>query len=277
MKTEVEDATTQALLIEAGARNPWGVQILSAASAPDFVEKGVRRASQVRSTLGERLGSVVLQPVLTGEYLGRSFAIWPYHHPVSSGGLTGKAQALVVQLRVARWLVDSARHSVEELPDSEVEARYEQPLKFVAEGSLFTGSMRRAAQFALTRLSRGDLKPKSVVAHNDLWLGNVLLPFSRQAARSFGCGFALIDWRGASCTGYPFADQVRFLGASNFSRLMLRRELQRMCGAVGCSSQDISAYLLTAIGHLGLQRGSFPLERYEDLGVDLHRTLAMAS
>ena len=277
MKTDVEDATSQSLLIKRGARTPWAVQILSAQSAPDFVIEGVRRAKQARHALGERLGSVALQPLSTGEFRGRSFAIWPYHHPVNGGGLSRKAGSLLAQVRVARWLVDSARHSVQEVPTDRVDELYTEPLRFVADGSLFTSSMRAAAGRALARLKDGQLQPKTVVAHNDLWLGNVLLPANRHATRSLPCGFALIDWRGSSCNGYPFADQVRFLGASTLSRLVLRRELGRMCTAVGCQADDVGNYLLTAIGQLGLQRGSFPLERYEDLGVDLHRTLALAS
>ncbi|PIE23919.1 MAG: hypothetical protein CSA62_05875 [Planctomycetota bacterium] len=67
--------------------------------------------------------------------------------------------------------------------------------------------------------------------------------------------------------GYPFYDLIRIAESMNFSARALRREILKHTKVLGIDARDAEAHLLSSLGHIGLNRGGFPLERYAELSL----------
>src|SRR5207248_10552168 len=82
----------------------------------------------------------------------------------------------------------------------------------------------QAAAEALGQLRAGEWKPKFVLAHNDLWIGNVLrAPGNRQFP------FVIIDWLGSVTRGFAIFDLVRLAESLGLSPRALGEELDIHC------------------------------------------------
>jgi aminoglycoside phosphotransferase (APT) family kinase protein len=116
-----------------------------------------------------------------------------------------------------------------------------------------------------------------VLAHNDLWRGNVLLdpalpwPAAARAGR-----FAIIDWAGAETSGYPLYDLIRLAQSVALRGKALADELSLHCRIVGGTLDDARPYLAAALGNLGLHLGQVPETRFVELANRCWRTLTSA-
>jgi hypothetical protein len=125
--------------------------------------------------------------------------------------------------------------------------------------------IRMAAQSGLARLSSGTWRPVTVLSHNDLWIGNVMLPLKRHDRQKRSYGFYLIDWAGVAPQGYPFVDLLRFAKSIGVPRMKVRAEVARHCGVLNCSTAEVLSYVLAGLAAIGYRSDQFPASRFRVL------------
>ena len=120
-------------------------------------------------------------------------------------------------------------------------------------------------QSSLAQLSSGAWRPATVLSHNDLWIGNVLLPLTRSTGHKQSFGFYLIDWAGVAPHGYPFVDLLRFAQSIGMSRTKARAEIARHCQVLNCGTAEVLSYVLAGLAAIGYRSDAFPASRFRSL------------
>jgi hypothetical protein len=243
----VEDGTTVLLIHDEGT--PFAVALCSAPAAPKMVRKAMLRAQLAKAALGDRLGSAILTPLFEGEITGLTCAVLPYCRPLSSFRPACWLQRAFIRPRIVRWLRDCTERTAAQ----DDAAGFKESLLYVRGLAYLPRSVRASADRAYERLAVGKWRPRHALMHGDLWKGNILLR---------GRKFILIDWAGSAIQGYPIYDLVRLASSLRISHRALAREVSRHCAILGCAPEDARSYLLSALGHLGMNLEHFPRERY---------------
>ncbi len=228
---------------------------VSPASHPDSVRQAADSARAIQATLGAELGAAVLAPWYLGDLSGQSYSITAYCAPVSSQRWRSRWERLRMSPGLLTWLGGITRHSA--APIADVDDKVRVPLQALSCAAEVDDVTRRAAGTALDDLERGRWRPRAVVAHNDLWWGNVVHRnrLDRQAP-----SFRVIDWAGGQTDGAPFYDLVRLCLSLNLGRRHLRRELHAHAAILGCQPADSLHYLCVALGELARHLGEWPPE-----------------
>lgn len=230
---------------------------LSPASHPESVREAADAGRAIRERLGDALGTAVLVPWFVGELQGRSYSITPYCRPISGGRLSGRWQRLRLTRPILRWLEGTTRASMREIADIDAEVR--QPLAALADHARSDDKVRQAAKLALDELDRDAWRPRSVVAHNDLWWGN----FVRRPGGDQGMvPFYVIDWAGGSVEGMPIYDLVRVADSLHLGAGHFRRALREHCAILGCRPEQGLHYLCVTFGRLLRNLGEWPEEQF---------------
>ena len=256
-------------------RNLVGVLILSNEVNPQLVGRSVATARQVKHALGDRLGNVVLEPLVDGQYLGRSYALWPLRRALSRRRVPRYVQRQFLRRQFLRWLAQATAKTLrdEESPESRRKL-YVESLELVARHARVPAEMRDVSVEALRPFTSEDLRAVTVFQHSDVWLGNFLLPYRSQEHDGNEFGFYLIDWTGGTLVGHPFYDLLRFSASNGMSPARLRSELENHCQILGCDIADTPCYTVAALGALGLNLEHFPEDRYVQLCADVFQTLS---
>ncbi|MCZ6853276.1 MAG: hypothetical protein O7G86_05075, partial [Gammaproteobacteria bacterium] len=110
MGRAADDPSKSYITDESGRR--IGVLILSNTVNTHLVARSVARAREAKLALSDRLGSVVLEPIVDADFSGQSFAIWPLQRDLSSSRLLRHLQKRVVRRKVLRWLEAATRHTM---------------------------------------------------------------------------------------------------------------------------------------------------------------------
>jgi len=258
------DATTK-ILVRTRGRRPVAVAIVSRAAAPDLVARGTRVAAAIRAMIGPELGSAIIQPIAAGSIDGRSYELLPYCRDIS----VRRPTRLIQRRRFGRPLLDwlaRATHAAVAAHDGHEDAAPEDfrtMLEHLQQQALFERPIQDAVDHALHRIDTGRWTPRHAFDHNDLYLGNIMLPTRamRVSGRS-SWPFILIDWAGANPKGYGIYDLVRLARALNLSRGALGRELREHCDALRCDFQDLPGHLLAACGRLHRHLEHFPEAKF---------------
>jgi hypothetical protein len=230
---------------------------LSPPGHPESVREAADMSRTVRERLAEPWASAVLTPWFVGELDGRSYSITAYCPPISRGRWSGRWQRLRLAGPILDWLAGVSRASVRDIDD--VHAAVREPLLALAGHVRSDDTTRLAAKAALDDLDRGLWRPRSVVAHNDLWWGNFVRRPQGDRAR---IPFQVIDWAGASVQGVPFYDLVRVASSLELGRLRFRRALRIHCAILGCRPEHSRHYLCVAFGRLLRNLGEWPEEQF---------------
>jgi hypothetical protein len=257
----VADASAK-LVVEGRRGRPEAVLMLSNPAAPEAVARDMEGAREALELLGPEVGSVVLLPLLRGEYESQSYAVLPWQCALARNLWRWRAQKYLLAPRLLRWLRDVTRTTRRELEESQLESRVGLPLRRLAEDERFPGAMRRDAEIALARLADGRWRPKVVLAHDDLWKGNILLPRERSARRSSEYGFHVIDWGGLQRSGLPYSDLVRVTTSPALPLGWVRREVRVHASLLDCDQADALSYVLAGIADLGARLDQMPVDRY---------------
>jgi hypothetical protein len=101
--------------------------------------------------------------------------------------------------------------------------------------------------------------------HNDLWLGNFLLPANRAARKSNPYGFFVVDWAGAVMRGHPLLDLFRFGLSAGMPARALANEVSVQCHILECQPHDIAPYLIAGLGAIAMNLEHFPEHRYLEM------------
>jgi hypothetical protein len=257
------------LIIEGRRSRPEAVVICARPADPAIVRRAVVRARQAAEMLGPRVGAVPLLPLADGTFGELSYVILPWHQPALQMG-PRRVRRLWTAARVLGWLRDAVSVSARAADDV---TRPRRLLERLAGDARFGAAVRGDARLGLERLDAGQWRPKTVLVHNDLWLGNVLLPARTRCPDTNRYRFFLIDWAAAEMAGYPFWDLSRLCDSFGVPTPWARREIGRHCAILGFEPQDALSSLLLAIAHLGAQLRYFPVERYVHMSELMHEYL----
>ncbi len=268
----VADASTKAV-IEDRSGNPEAVLLLADRATPTTVRRSTARAREVAEHLGPALGSVVLQPLFCGDFEGLSYAVLPWRRALAASPLRRRAQMVWLVPRLLHWLRAVVRATVCDASEAQLAERVRDPLQRLVGDERFSGEMRRDAEAALVRIASGQWRPRFVLAHDDLWAGNILLPRDRSSRRASAYGFHLIDWAGAQISGFAFWDLTKLAASLSLPRPWARREIRLHADLLGCQPRDALSYLLLNVADLGGRLEHMPVERYVEESKRLHRAL----
>ncbi|MCK6547274.1 phosphotransferase [Myxococcota bacterium] len=258
--TGVADATAQ-LLVRGRDGAPLAVVLTSSLVAPGLVAQAMVRARDAKLALGPELGRPILDPLREGTVLGVSYAVLPYCRPLPSGWVAQRVATRVLAPSVLTWLRAVTQATLARPSHEDLQTDFAAHLERVAALEPMSRAARRLAWDALGRLETGEWSPRTVLMHQDLWIGNVLVddrPDALRAAPSWGERFVVIDWPGALLEGYPFFDLVRFAGSIKLGGRALRRELELHAEILGCSPLDAVGGVLAAVGHMASLGDHFP-------------------
>ncbi len=261
---------TRKLLVRGPGGRPRAVALVSSPLSPGLIRRGVERAEGARELLGAPLGDAVLEPLGTGELDdGLSWVILPWANPLPGARIAGYLPRRRVGRALLRWLRRATARTLGPPDEDGVATRARAALEQLHGNETAGEPLRGAASEALRSLDAGQWAPRAVLAHNDLWLGNVLL---RQARGPLEARLVLIDWGGADLRGAPVFDLVRAANSFPVPRASLRSELEAHCAILGCEPRFAEAHLLTAIARMGLQLEYFPVDSYLQMA---RRSLAL--
>ncbi len=268
----VADDTLKYLVRDRTGR-PSAVILWSSPVEPGLVKQSVDRAQAARHALSDRLGQVVLTPLLSGEYGGLTYVVWPYCQPLSRYRLRRLLQRWQLRPQVLEWLREATRSTLAVPGPGGCREYFQLPLERMEANLAMPPAMRAAACKALARLSTGQWTPKYVLAHNDFWSDNLLVSPEADAGPF---GFVVIDWAGANLKGHAIYDLIRIAQSLKLFRRQLSAELERHCRILDCSVADSEGYLLASLGFLGMNLGHFPEKMFIALAKGCHRTLREA-
>jgi hypothetical protein len=219
-------------------------------------------ARRIKDLLGPDLGGVIVDPLLDLYMDGRTFALFPYCPPLSDRRLVWPIQRRFVRSHVLTWLRRVTQATQRPVSESQRREAFIDPLNAIADDDRFSRQMRQGVEKAAERLQAGEFQPRFVIAHNDLWKGNILLPPSARDAQSRRHRFVVVDWPAARTDGYAFYDLLRLADSLRISRRRLTGELRAHCRVLECSIRDATAYLLAGLAVLGENLGYFDPHRY---------------
>lgn len=273
-KPDVEDSV-DVFLIRAQPRRDDSVLILSGPRHPDSVAEAAARAARIADGLPAHLAETVLRPDHQGRHGNRSFALYPRLGTFSRNRWIRYAQKRWIRSSVLEWTLEIAacsRRPVEE--PKELEARFVEPLSYLAGEGEASSAMRRAANEAVEMLEGSSFVPVSVAQHGDLWLDNVLLNRGWPARRGRRFAFSVIDWGASEPRGYPFIDFLRYGLSSTRSSSWISAGLRAQRERLGLSLDAVLPHVCAGIGWLGTHRNSFPYRRYLALAETLFSSTA---
>ena len=203
------------------------------------------------------LGDAVLLPAFVGAIDDCSYSITPYCDQPCSRRWIGRWQRWRLTPAILRWLAQVARQTAREIPAAEDSVRA--PLQALARHRAVDAATRRAASAALDDFDGGRWRPRSVVAHNELWWGN----FVHRADGGAGHEpFYVIDWAGGRANGVPFYDLVRVASSLRVAKRTYRQQVQAHSAILECRPADSLHYLSLAFATLARDLGEWPEEQF---------------
>jgi Ecdysteroid kinase-like family len=275
--------------VEAVADNPekyWisttssirgGVLFISNDVNPDMMARAVDRAQTARNSLSSKVGSALLAPICSGSVDGRSYVLWSRERPFSHNRFRRYVQRRMTVPQVLEWIMGVAEETVRTMESRAVIDRMEVPLEAMAADTRFGPAVRENSQRALDRVRSGDWTPGSVLAHNDLWMDNVLLRSRNSLQSADSTPFVIIDWAGSKVEGYPFYDLTRFMMSAGLDGRTAGVYVHIYSQLVKCASEDAMGYVLASLGDLGRHLEQFPEERYVALVTQCHAFVEAAT
>ena len=271
----VADAPDRAIVREADG-NPIGVLFLANSVNPDLVARGVRNARSAKETLGAEEGAVILDPVVSGEYHGLSYALWPWCRSMSKSRYVAHMQRTLLRRTLFLWLRNVTARTKHTASDGSTVRHYDEALNTLIALEELSAEIRDRVRDGISRLRSGMWEPYHVLEHNDFWIGNVMLDRRGFRVKQQAYPFYVIDWAGARTSGYPILDLVRMSDSSGASRRKLTREIHLHCGILNCDTDDSVYYLLAALGYLRSTQEHFPMRRYTTVCHRMYTTLTAA-
>ena len=242
---------------------PVAVVKHSSPVSPGAAAEEAEKLRQVRAALPVHLAEVLPEVLFGGVADGRTYIALRYYRPVAKTRWRRAFQRLALRPRVLAWLRDATAATARDATADEVEREFRTPLRYVSANAALGDAVRLSALKALARINTGACRPKLTLLHNDLWMGNLLLPNGHAAGGRWR--FVVIDWLGARVDGHGIYDLLRLARSLGLRPPAVRRELEMHCRLLGCCVNDAECHLLACLGHLGMHLGAFPEAQYQSL------------
>ena len=254
----VPDHVEKAVVFTPQAR-PALLIMIAPPAYPDCVREAFGRAEAARLALDGTIGEAVQVTLCKGFAAGQSFAVVPYLTPPARGRLRQRWERLRLRGPVLAWLREVTRQTVSVPPERALADGFFDPLRALCGHVAVSERVRAAARASLGALEGGRWQPRWVLAHNDLWIGNLL---RRPPLLPGAPAFAVIDWGGSRVRGYPIYDLLTLATSIHLPSASLRRELREHSVLLGCEPAQAKDHLLAALGALSLDLGEWPVERF---------------
>ena len=255
------DNTTR-LLVNSRSGTPHAVIVFSRPAAPELVARAGAVAESIRDLVGEALGCVIPKPLFTGHHEGRSYMVLPCYRELSGNRFVGVLQRRRLRRPVMNWLQEACGNATQAMRDLPAAEGFAVRLEYLRDQHFLNREPRAAIDGLLARLKAGEWHPRHTFDHNDMWIGNIMLPGTTPLGGLIESPFVLIDWAGANPHGYGVYDVVRMGMAFGLAPARLRRELQAHCAHLACEPQDARGHLLASLARLHEHLEHFPEERY---------------
>jgi hypothetical protein len=252
---------------------PVAFVALSPPGYPHAVSRAAERAASARDRLDIVLGSVVLTPLHVGESNGASYSITAYCAPLSSNRWVGRWQRWRVGSAALEWLAAVVEYTATPAGPDQAERLFAGPLRSLAEHRAIDADVRAAAARAQAELATGAWMPRTVLAHNDFWAGNLV---QRPGPSGPGAPFFVIDWGGSLTEGHAIYDLVRMAMSLNLGPERIGPVLAAHCRALGCETATASHYLMSALGYLCENLAEWPVDQLARTASVCHRFLSLA-
>ncbi len=252
---------TLKLRVSDEAGRAQAIVLWSNAAAPEMATRGAQAARDAAQAMSEDAAKAVVLPIAEGRVDGRAFTVTRMMVPLRTGRISGRVDRWRVAPRVFAWLGEVVASTAREADSA---STLRPALAYLADEEALPEGVRAAGRRAADRLEAGSWVPRFAVMHGDLWAGNVMIDPRRDEA-SWADRFVVIDWASGTVHGPPVYDLIRLARSMGTSRRRLRVELERHCQVLGCELEDARSYLAAGLGHIGLHRGEFPLDRYAEL------------
>lgn len=262
-KAVADDATKLVATDTQG--KPHAVVLVASPSGPDLVRRGLENASEIKQRLGDDLGTVVLEPLCMGTIEQRTFAVFPYCKPMSTSKLGKRAHRIMLRPIVLNWLSETTRQTARVPSADQRQNAFNEPLMNLSGFEPLKAHIRNAASEAVERINTQRWEPRHIVMHGDLWEGNILFAHDRAKRQDPFARIVIIDWPSGLADGYAMYDIIRLSRSMHLPRRVLRREILKHCEHLGCEPRDARAHLLAAFGHLSMNLGHFPPDRFARL------------
>jgi hypothetical protein len=244
-------------LIRDGAGRRMAVLSVSPADRPRTTDIAAQRTRDAHDALDERLRGTVLLPWHVGQCDdGVGYSIAQYHQPLSAWRPRRAIERRLLAPRVQRWLRAVVQQTVRPARQRELQEDFVAPLVALSDHAAVSPQMRERARRELRALDGGHWQARTTLAHYDLWDENFLYaPGSEH-------GFVVIDWGGARTGGHPLYDLLRLSMASATSDETVLEQMRQHCRLLDCPLEHAAGHTLAALGHLLLNLGDWPLERF---------------
>ena len=233
---------------------PRLVAMLAPPLFPDALAGATARALAARERLDGQAAAAVVIPLFSGHCQGLSFAITPYLRPVAPRGAEARWDLWRLRAHLLAWLREVTRRTARTAPADMISAAFADPLRRLADCPDMAPLVRGHARDALADLEGQRWRPVLVVAHNDLWGGNLLLGPND----GNGPGFGVTDWGASRCDGHAAYDLVRVAISLRLSRASFAAELAAHAALLGCEFGQMRHHLVAALARLGDHLGEWP-------------------
>ena len=244
---------------------------------PGLIARNVEKARQAKELLNTPLGDTIQMPVKEGRFEGLTWALFTMKQPLSENPWRWRWEKAQLAWPVTAWLTKVVRKSKRPILDPAMEQTAIAPLRAFTEDEKFPMDLRQEAKLSIKRIESGAWQPQTILAHNDLWKGNIMLPGPDEPGKT-SPKFTIIDWAGSSTRGFAFFDLMKLARSFKFPALFTKQIIRKQCIALECTEHDAMSCLLAALGTLGMTLENFPPHIYvrmaSELIEDLFRIIA---
>jgi hypothetical protein len=242
--------------------------LVSNPDAPDLVARNAALARSAADALPPSLRAAVLLPLGSGRVHGISWAVYPLLHTLRAQGLPWRFQRMLLGSAVCRWLNGVASATAAPVSATDLESRVRSPLEELAADPEFPAEIRAWVPSALTALDQGAWQPRAILAHNDLWHGNVLRVPGSSPDSGTPPRFRVTDWAGSRLAGVPCFDLVRTFASFRIPAPVCRHLLRRHCRVLRAGEREACHYLLLALARLRGDLDRFPYDRFVGMAAE---------
>lgn len=241
---------------------------------PTQIARAMRLAANIKEILGDRLGDAILTPLAEGHVLGLSYAILPHCQPLRPERRYLWRHRHLLRKAFILWLRNITQATAQPITSEENIELFEKTLAHIESSPHVATPLRREANIAMRSLDRQLWRPRVVMAHCDLWLGNLMInPRYRRLHPSCGYPFVVIDWGGGMLRGHPFFDLIRYAESTRFSTRHFKNEIKWHAHFLQCKPRESMAYLMAGLGQQGLHLGAFPVNEFSTMANSCHACL----